>query len=163
MRSARFAVSLLLIVSVALVPRSARPATSTTTMSISATVFALCTIAATPMAFATYAPSAASSNTATLTVICTTASPFNVGLDAGTTTGSTVTNRRMTNGSSFLNYKLTSDAAHNVNIGTTIGTDTLTGTGTGLAQILTVYGIVAAGQNVSAGIYSDLVTATITY
>lgn len=132
-------------------------------MAVTATVLSLCTIAATPMAFATYAAGAASTSTASLTVTCTTATPFNVGLDAGTTAGATVTNRRMTNGSSFLDYKLTSDAAHNVNIGNTIGTDTLAGTGTGLPQILTVYGLVAAGQNVSAGLYTDTVTATITY
>ena len=43
-----------------------------------------------------------------------------------------------------LNYSLSSDPAHTINWGNTVGTDTVSGTGTGGLQIITVYGFVPA-------------------
>ncbi|MFX5809037.1 spore coat protein U domain-containing protein, partial [Acinetobacter baumannii] len=55
------------------------------------------------------------------------------------------------------------DSARSNNWGSTIGTDTVTGTGSGLTQTLTVYGQIAAAQTPLAGAYSDTVTVTLTY
>jgi spore coat protein U-like protein len=44
-----------------------------------------------------------------------------------------------------------------------VGTDTLASTGTGVAQSITVYGQIPAGQYVSPGTYNDTIIATITY
>jgi spore coat protein U-like protein len=135
----------------------------TTTFGVSATVQATCVISATGLAFGTYT-GLLSNNTASVSVMCTNTTPYNVSLNAGTTTGSTVTARKMAGtGGQVLNYALFSDSSRTVNWGQTIGTDTVTGTGNGAAQVLTVYGQVAAGQYVTPGAYSDTITATVTY
>ncbi len=141
---------------------SAFASTSTANMGVSATVQSTCLIAATPLAFGTYTGVLASTST-TLSVTCTNTTPYNVGLNAGLGTGATVTNRKMTGSSAVLNYGLYQDSAESVNWGQTVGTDTVTGTGNGSAQSLTVYGKVPAGQYVAPGAYSDTITATVTY
>jgi spore coat protein U-like protein len=144
-------------------PRSAIAATTTTTFAVTATVQATCIVSATPMAFGTYTGLLAST-TSTVSVTCTNTTPYNVGLNAGLASGATVTTRKMTGpGSALLGYDLFSDSARTVNWGQTIGTDTVTGTGNGSAQALTVYGQVAAGQYLAPGAYTDTITATVTY
>jgi spore coat protein U-like protein len=66
-------------------------------------------------------------------------------------------------GAALLGYALFSDSAHTLNWGQMIGTDTVTGTGNGSAQALTVYGQLAASQYVTPGAYKDTLTATVTY
>ncbi len=137
--------------------------TATTTFSVTATVNATCTISATNLAFGTYTGTAVSQQS-TVSVTCSNTTPYNVGLNAGTTTGATVTTRQMAGPSgATLSYALYSDTAHTVNWGNTVGTDTVTGTGNGAAQALTVYGLITAGQYPSPGSYTDTVTATVTY
>jgi spore coat protein U-like protein len=115
------------------------------------------------MAFGTYTGALAAS-TSTVSVTCTNTTPYNVGLSAGTATGATVTTRKMSGpNAALLAYALTSDSAHSVNWGQTVGTDTVAGSGNGSAQALTVYGQVAAGQYVAPGAYADTITATVSY
>ena len=122
-----------------------------------------CAISATSLAFGTYAGSLVNS-TSTITATCTNGTTYNVGLNAGTATGATVTNRSMTGpGGTLLGYKLFSNSGHTINWGNTVGTDTVARTGTGLAQSLTVYGQTPSGQNVVPGSYADTITATLTY
>ena len=137
-------------------------ATATATIAVSATVLSFCTIAALPLAFGNYS-SAAVNATTTVTVGCTLGTTYNVGLDVGQGTGATVAQRKMTFNTNTLGYALFSDAARTVAWGNTVGTNTVTGTGTGGTQTLTVYGQVPANQLVAPGAYTDLVTATITY
>ncbi len=136
---------------------------ATTTMAVSTTVQATCTVSATPLAFGTY--SGASLNaTSTISSTCTNTTAYNIGLSAGTATGATVTNRKMTGpSSSVLGYKLFSDSGRTINWGNTIGTNTVSRTGTGAAQSLTVYGQIPASQYVVPGSYADTVTVTLTY
>ena len=65
--------------------------------------------------------------------------------------------------SALLGYKLFRDSGRTLNWGNTVGTDTVSGTGNGIAQLLTVYGQVPAGQFPRPGNYADTITATITY
>ena len=75
-----------------------------------------------------------------------------------------MTTRKMTGpASALLSYALFSDSARTVNWGQTIGTDTVTGTGNGSIQAITVYGQAAAAQYVAPGAYADTITATVTY
>jgi len=137
--------------------------TATTTYAVTATVQATCTVSATALAFGTYTGVVANS-TSSVSVTCTNTTTYNVGLNPGLASGATVTARQMTGPSSaLLNYSLYSDSARSVNWGQTIGTDTVTGTGNGSAQGLTVYGQVPAGQSPAPGSYSDTITATVTY
>lgn len=140
----------------------AQAATATATMAVSATVLSFCTIAALPLAFGNYTSALTTANS-TLTVACTTGTPYNVGLDVGTGTGATVSTRKMSFLTNTLSYGLFSDSARTVQWGPAIGTNTVPGTGTGLPLALTVYGQIPAGQLAAPGAYLDTVTATITY
>ncbi|SRR6266568_1301407 len=151
------------ILALGLTSTSAVAATVTTTFAVTATVQATCLVSATPMGFGTYTGVVANS-TSTVSVTCTNTTPYNVGLSAGLATGATVSARSMTGpASALLGYSLFSDSARTVNWGQTVGTDTVTGTGNGSAQALTVYGQVAAGQYLAPGAYADTITATVTY
>jgi len=150
-----------LVLGLAIKPAAA--ATATTTFGVTATVQSTCLVSATSMAFGTYTGAVATSTSA-VSVTCTNTTPYNVGLSAGLSTGATVTTRQMTGpASALLGYALFSNAGHTVNWGQTIGTDTVTGTGNGAAQALTVFGQVTAGQFVAPGAYTDTITATVTY
>jgi spore coat protein U-like protein len=144
-------------------PISTLAATTTTTMAISATVQATCLITAAPLGFGTYT-GVALAGASTLSVTCTNTTPYNIGLSAGLATGATVTTRKMTLAAGALAYSLFSDAARNVNWGNTVGTDTpAVGPGNGGAQVINIYGSIAAAQFVAPGLYTDTITATITY
>ncbi|MGA2349106.1 MAG: spore coat protein U domain-containing protein [Terracidiphilus sp.] len=137
--------------------------TDTTSFTVTVVILANCTVTASNLAFGTYT-GALINSTSTISVTCTDLAPYNVGLNAGTSTGATVTTRKMTGpGAALLNYKLFSDAGHSINWGNTVGTDTVTGTGTGAVQALTVYGQLPAGQTPARGAYSDTITVTVTY
>jgi spore coat protein U-like protein len=101
--------------------------------------------------------------TSTLQVQCTSTTPYDIGLNAGTATGATVTSRKMTSGSNTISYSLFSDSGMTTNWGQTIGTDTVSSTGTGGTQSFTVYGQVPAQSTPAPGAYSDTITVTVTY
>jgi spore coat protein U-like protein len=137
--------------------------TATTQFTVTTVVVSSCTVAATALNFGAYTGTLINS-TSTVTVNCTSGGTYDVGLDAGTATGATVTNRSMTGpGGALLGYNLFQDAALTLNWGNTVGTDTLAGTATGSAQLLTVYGQLPGNQTAQAGSYSDTITVTITY
>jgi spore coat protein U-like protein len=93
----------------------------------------------------------------TLTVDCSSGSAYNMGLNAGTATGATVTSRQMTNGAAKINYSLYSNAARTTNWGNTVGT------GTSASQSHTVYGSVSAQTTPAPGNYTDTIIVTVTY
>lgn len=101
--------------------------------------------------------------TATFNVQCTDTTTYNVGLDAGTTTGGTTTTRLLDSGTDTVQYTMWSDAGRSVNWGDTVGTDTVAGTGNGAEQTLTIYGRVPIQTTPAPGTYTDTVTVTITY
>lgn len=137
--------------------------TATTTYNVTSTVQATCLISGNSLGFGNYSGSLVSIST-TLSVQCTNGTTYNVGLNAGTASGATVTTRAMGGpGGATLNYALYQDSGHSTNWGQTVGTDTEAGTGNGSAQTITVYGQVAASQFVTTGSYSDTITATVTY
>jgi spore coat protein U-like protein len=144
----------------------AHAATTTDTMGISATVLTACTLGTTSLAFGNYDPTSATDTdaTATLTITCTTGTSFTVGLNAGTTSGTTVSTRKMANGANRLSYALYSNSGRTTNWGNTAGTDTPAAiVASSTASTMTVYGRVTALQNVPAGAYSDTVTVTVNY
>lgn len=97
----------------------------------------------------------------TLNFICTGRTPWQVSLDNGQhASGST---RRMRMGTLHVSYELYRDAARTLRWGSTLNADTATGTGTGSAQSLTVYGRVPQPQSVTPGTYTDTVIVTIHY
>lgn len=104
--------------------------------------------------------------TSTLTVLCTTGTTFDIGLDAGINESSVddISTRRMTDGdSSYVGYQLYQDAGRSVAWGDTVSTNTVSSTGTGDDQSFTVYGRVPTQITPAAGSYTDNVTVTVTY
>lgn len=122
---------------------------------------ATCSFLATGLVFGTYTGVVLEAQSA-LTINCTNTTTYTVGLNAGTSSGATVTSRLLTGaGGVEMGYSLFSDAARTVNWGLT--TNTVAGTGSGAAQTIPVYGQMPAGQSVNPGTYNDTITATITY
>lgn len=142
-------------------------ATITGNLPVTASVINNCVFGAiTSVAFGNYDPTSATpnNNTGSITVTCTSGDVYNIGLNAGTFAGATVTTRRMTGPSAGgLSYFLYRDAGRTLNWGVTIGTDTLSQTGNGSAQTATVFGQIPALQAVTAGSYSDTVGITVTF
>ncbi|MBU1362007.1 MAG: spore coat U domain-containing protein [Gammaproteobacteria bacterium] len=149
----------------ALPVQPASAATATTTFLVSANVLSFCSVTALPLAFGSYSGTQVDTTT-TLSVTCTFGTAYSIGLSAGTTSGNSITARRMvrTAGTEVLGYSLFSDSQRSVNWGDTPATNAVAGTGSGLAQSLTVYGRLPAGQTtIPVGAYSDIVTVTVNY
>jgi len=121
--------------------------TATANFNVTLTLSANCLISASPLSFG--------SSTA-----------LNVGLDGGTVTGSTVTNRLLAgtstgNTNTTLSFQLYQNAAMTTIWGNTQATNTVGGTGTGSAQSLTVYGQVPTQTAPKPDTYQTTVTATV--
>jgi spore coat protein U-like protein len=137
--------------------------TTTTTFTVTATVQPVCTISAANLPFGTYAGPQLDAQSQ-ITVTCANTTPWNVGLNQGTFAGATVTTRRMSGpGGAALTYALYQNAARTTNWGNTVGTDTVSGTGTGAAQLLNVYGRIPGAQAPVPGSYTDTILVTLTY
>lgn len=148
-----------------LVPSAAQAATKTSNMAVSMTVTANCTVTAGMVAFGSQgALDSIIDQTGTFSVTCSNTTPYSIGMDGGANGGST-SSRRMKNVSTAdtIGYALYLNATRTNNWGSTIGGDTLSGTGNGAAQTITVYGRVPAQTSVPPGNYSDTVTLTVTY
>lgn len=139
--------------------------TVTTSFQVTATVQASCNVSAPALAFGNYVGAAVTKTTA-ITVTCNAAStPYNIGLNSGLN-GTAPYVRNMINGTNKLNYTLTRDSAGTSPWGTTVDTDTLSGTSSDTAMTattVTVYGAIPAAQVVPTGSYADTITATISY
>jgi spore coat protein U-like protein len=137
---------------------------ATANLSIGASVTATCIVSTTALSFGSYTGATAINTTGTILVTCTNSTTYNVGLNAGSASGATVTTRKMQNGAALLNYNLCSDSSScATNWGNTSGTDTVPGSGNGTQQTLTVYGVIPALQYPTPGAYSDTVVATVYY
>src|SRR5712671_5170317 len=139
--------------------------TTTSTFTVQITLAATCVINSTStLDFGTQGVLTANvDQTSTIQVQCTNTTPYNIGLDAGTGSGATVTTRKMTSGGATVNYSLYSDSARTTVWGNTVGTNTISGTGSGLAQNNTVYGRVPPQTTPAPATYSDTIVATVTY
>ncbi|WP_414495056.1 spore coat U domain-containing protein [Stenotrophomonas maltophilia] len=106
--------------------------------------------------------------TATLTLTCLKNTAYQVSLNNGQNNPTATSTRRMatTIGGStyYLTYELYRNSTRSQRWGNTLSVDTASGTGTGSAQQLTIYGRVppVTGQP-PAGTYNDVVQVTITY
>lgn len=159
----------LILVFLGLTSPASYSATATTTFTVTATIVGVCQIAATNLAFGNYNPTlgAVLNGTSTVTPTCTISTPYSITLDLGTGAGASLTNRFMTRtvgGTETIAYNLYSDPGHTTVWANTEPT-TVSGTGTGNPQPLTVYGQIFASNptTLPPASYSDTITATITY
>lgn len=159
----------LLIGMMALLGAGPGPAASAVTLTASLTVNAACLVDANDLVFGAVNPLSGSptDGAAALSVTCTNTTPYQIALNAGTGSGATVASRKMKgqiHPAALLSYTLYRDSGRSQIWGQTAPTDTKSGTGTGLAQSLTIYGRVFAGQNtVQVDSYRDTIQVTVTY
>jgi len=141
--------------------------TVNTSFQVQATVNKQCTISALNLTFPAVDPvSTQTDGSTTVTVNCTKNTTYTVGLNAGTTTGATIAQRLMASGADTMDYNLYTDAGRASIWGNSAGSWVAgTGAGMGTAQVLNVYGRVAAGQtNLAVGTFTEpTVTVTVTY
>lgn len=140
-------------------------ATATGSLSVSATVAATCEVTSTTaVAFGTVGTLTTDVDvTGSIEVKCTDTTAYNIGLGAGSGTGATVSNRKMTGTGADLPYQLFRDADRTLNWGETVATDTVSATADGTAQQHTVYGRIPVQNAVRPGSYTDTVVVTIDY
>jgi spore coat protein U-like protein len=63
----------------------------------------------------------------------------------------------------FVTYGIYQDAAHTLPWGSTVGTNTISGTGTGVVQNYTSYGQVPVQTTPAPTTYTDSIIVTVTY
>lgn len=138
---------------------------NTATFDVTLKIVANCVIAATPLDFGQtqgVLTSAVNVNT-TLNVTCSNSTPYNVGLDAGTGAGSVGTTRYLSGtggNTATVQFNLFQAAGATV-WGNTQGTNTHAGTGSGVAQPITVYGQVPPQSTPIPDTYKSTITATV--
>jgi len=141
--------------------------TATGTFTVQASISSACLVSATTLNFGAYSPTSATPSTAssTVSVSCTSGSPYTTALSVGSGGGSFVT-RTMLNGGSTLDFNLYRDAAYSQVWGDGTGaTFTVAGTGSGLltSNNITVYGQIPISQDKPVGTYTSLITVTVSY
>jgi len=146
-------------------PCSALAATSTFGFNASATVVNNCNLSATNIAFNAVGllDTALTANGA-ITAQCTNGNAYKITLNGGA--NGTLNARKMmrSGGGATLGYELYTDTQFTTPWGDgTLGTSPVTNTGTGDAQVISVYGRVPAQSTPAPGTYMDTVTATISF
>jgi spore coat protein U-like protein len=128
---------------------------------VSATVAKNCLVSASPLDFGTTTGvlSANVDVNTSLTAQCTSGTPYTVSLDNGQ--NAVGTTRRMKGSSSgqYISYELYANAGRT----SRWGANSSSGTGSGNAQPLTVYGRVPPQTTPKADTYTDLITVTVSY
>ncbi|MGH8052873.1 MAG: Csu type fimbrial protein [Stenotrophomonas sp.] len=161
------------LLAVALLPGAAHAKTDvTTTFQVKVKITESCnvtTVTATDVDFGEVArttdPVAIDADGA-LNVNCSKGTPYQIGMNAGansTSATASANNRRMASGSRHVSYGLYVDAARSEFWDTAGSTNTVSGVGNGVNQPIPVYGRIQDAPNVPAGVYTDTVTATVTY
>jgi spore coat protein U-like protein len=158
----------------------AAAATTTGTLSVTATVVDNCAFTTTPVAFGNYDPAVVNAagganltGTGTLLVTCTTGDGISIDLDQGGNpaggSSATVPLRQMVSGGNSLGYSLFWPSAAGpagavtATVWGTQGGTSFGYTATGVQQTINVFGSVAKGQNVPAGSYSDTVNVVVNF
>jgi len=137
----------------------------TSSFDVTMKIVADCTIAANPLDFGQTQGvlSAAVRVNTTLNVTCSNSTPYNIGLSAGTGAGSSATTRYLSGtgaNTATVQYNLYQSNG-GAQWGNTQGSDTVSGTGNGQAQNLTVYGEIPAQTTPAPDTYKSTVTATV--
>jgi spore coat protein U-like protein len=173
LRHGIYAATVLFLLSMLAQQSAAQAGTATANLTVQMTITASCTINAATLTFpstpGTNLLTTAVTGSTTVSVTCTSGSPYSIGMNNGVNVSGT--QRRMANGANFLNYGLYVDAAFanpwttgSANNACTTTNDCYLGTGSGSAQSVNIYGQVPTTATAPVtGTYTDTVTMTITY
>lgn len=138
----------------------AQAASVTGAMVVSATVLDTCVVTVPVLPFGNYSGTELDAQ-ADVSVTCTGSTGWVMDINAG---GSgDIASREMSGTTDALSYQLYTDASRSTVFGDGVTGSTISNTGSGVAQTVTVYGRVPASQYPQAGAYSDTVTVQITY
>lgn len=154
---------------VTIAARDAGAGTATSNVNVSASVASICSITAGSLAFGAYDTLTAGQvdGQATVSVACTKGAVASITLGQGQNPGGGSSDaapvRRMASGVSFLSYALFSDTTRLVTWGNTALTGQAYIALSSAVTQLTVYGRIAASQDVPAGSFTDVVVATISF
>ena len=133
---------------------------------VQATYGGACTVNATNLDFGSRGIlDTATTATNTISVTCTSGAGYTISLSGGDVGATDPTQRMMSDAADteFITYGIYRDAPHTLPWGSTIGSNTVAGTGTGSAQPYTAYGRVPAQATPSAQTYTDTIVVTVTY
>ncbi len=135
-----------------------------TPFTVTAQVAGGCSVTATDVDFGTQTLLNANlDQSSTISVRCPIAVPYTIGLDGGTSAATDPAQRLMTNGTDDIMYGIYQNAARTAAWGNTIGTNTVSATGTGAFQNFTAFLRIPPQATPPADIYDDSVVVTITY
>jgi spore coat protein U-like protein len=169
MRRIFFALAALAVVSIAAESRLSGQATSSSSsLTVNATVSKNCTITTAPVNFGAYDPVTANATApldaiGTITVTCTKGAEAKVGLGVGSN-GQGTTRRMAQGAAAFLTYELYKDASHSSVWGDTLDTGLdVPAAPNRNPRNFTVYGRVAQAQDATVGAYTDTVVATVNF
>ncbi len=152
--------------------RLTQAANVTTTLPVSASISAACSVSASGITFGELTSGVPKQSSGTISVTCQTGVPYRVAMNGGSNPQGTPLFRTMKHASlnEFIGYQLFKDSALTQEWGDTgagnlfpVGTP-VSGTGTGSAQQLTVFGLQNGFLNTaSPGSYSDTVLVTVLF
>ncbi len=143
-------------------PSVALATTVTAPLAVTASVTNLCSVDTVPLAFAELSLVGVNNSTGTVNVTCTIGGSYTVSLDNGLhATGSQRNLSGITNSTTFA-YNVYTDSARSIPW-LAAAPNVVTGIGTGLPQLLTVYGQIPANQTIVVGVYLDTIQVTVTY
>jgi len=138
--------------------------TTSSSFTATATVLSSCTVNATTVNFGSSGILTGNTDAqGTLSIQCSPSLPYTISLNGGNSGATDPTQRKMSFSSANLTYGLYRDAARTLPWGSTVGTNTTSGTGTGVTQTQTVYGRVATQTTPAPGTYTDSVVVTVGY
>lgn len=145
---------------------AAQAGTASTSMAVTASVSAACSVAASPLVFGSYNGRQLDA-TAAIAATCSGGTAYDIAVDSGTGPGASPAQRQLAgigdDVRSSLSYAIYADTAHSALWGSSTGIDTVAGIGTGSVQSIPVYGRIAANQSPGRGIYQDAVQVTISF
>lgn len=101
--------------------------------------------------------------TSVISVTCVNGTPYQVGLDDGTSANGSVRRMKWSSGSDYVTYELYRDNGRSQRWGNAPDTDTVAGTGNGFSQQIAVYGRVPPQVTPTPGSYADTVTVYVYY
>ncbi len=131
---------------------------------VQANVVGACTLTTTNMNFGTAGIlNSNQDTTGNISITCSTALPYSIGLDGGLAAAPTPTTRKLMNGANEITYGIYQDASRSIEWGNSLGTNTISATGNGSAQNFTTYGRIPPQPTPLSGTYSDTIVVTVTY
>jgi spore coat protein U domain-containing protein, fimbrial subunit CupE1/2/3/6 len=155
-------VAMIALLSALSTPGAWASSTRTTSIAVTATVPTVLSVTTPPLAFGTVTVGSATPATAAIAVTSTPGSTYDVGLGLGANAVSTQRYLKGANTGILLPYDLFQDSSYQTEWGSTVGVDTLHGSGTGSQQNLNVYARIPT-QGLTVDTYTDTVTVTISY